>query len=112
MARPRKQTDERRSEQTKERWTLAELEYLNEQAELAGITRAEFIRRRALGYSMPPAPSRSSDPALVSELNRIGVNVNQLARATHRGSDFTRYWADVGGELRQVLTRMLAQHGS
>ena len=69
-------------------------------------------RRRTLGHAVPPAPSRSSDPALVSELNRIGVNVNQLARATHRGSDFVRYWNVVGEELRTVLGKVVGRHGS
>ena len=69
------------------------------------------MRRRVLGRPIPPAPSRSSDPALVSELNRIGVNVNQLARATHRGSDFVRYWNAVGEELRNVLGKVM-RHGA
>ena len=93
MARPKKHDDEKRSEQTKERWTVAELEYLNQQADHAGLTRAEFIRRRALSLPVSPARSPQSDPGLVTELNRLGValksgignNLNQLVHHTHIG---------------------------
>ena len=112
MARPTKQDHEKRSETARFRVTLAEREHIRAQAEAAGLTEAEYLRRRTLGYRVPPAPSRSADPALVSELNRIGVNVNQLARASHRGSEFTRYWRDVGAELRAVLTKAMGGHGS
>lgn len=109
MARPRKEQHEKRSETERFRVTMAEREYIRSQATAAGLTVPDYLRRRALGYSIPPTPTRTSDPALISELNRIGVNVNQLARATHRGSDFTRFWRDVGADLRGVLTRMLEQ---
>lgn len=111
MARPEKQDGEKRSETARFRLTLAEREWLREQASRAGLSETEFMRRRVLGRPIPPAPSRSSDPALVSELNRIGVNVNQLARATHRGSDFVRYWNAVGEELRTVLGKV-TRHGA
>jgi hypothetical protein len=112
MARPSKHEHEKRSETARFRVTLAEREHIRAQAEAAGIGEAEYLRRRALGYQVPPAPARSADPALVSELNRIGVNVNQLARAAHRGSEFTRYWRDVGADLRAVLEKAMARHGS
>lgn len=113
MARPRKQTEEKRSETARFRVTLAEREYICAQARAAGISEADYLRARALGHQIRPAPSRGGvDPALVSELNRIGVNVNQLTRATHRGSDFTRYWMHVAGELRTVLAKMAVADGS
>ena len=112
MARPKKQTDEKRTEQMNTRWTLAEREHIRTQARAAGISDTEYLRRRALGHQIPPAPSRSSDPAMVSELNRVGVNVNQLALATHRGSDFTRHWQHIAGELRTALAKVIGSHGS
>lgn len=112
MARPKKQDGEQRCETARFRLTVAEREYIRSQARAAGITEAEYLRRRALGYSVPPARSGRADPALISELNRIGVNVNQLARAAHRGSDFTRYWADVGRELHITLRKVLDHDGS
>ena len=112
MARPIKEDGEKRSQLMQMRMTLAEREYVRAQAERAGLTPAEYMRRRALGHAIPPAPARSSDPALVSELNRVGVNVNQLARAVHRGSAFADYWQEVGEELRGVLGKVMARHGA
>lgn len=112
MARPKKEQHERRDQRFNLRYTLAEIEHLRTQAAAAGLDPHEYARRRTLGHAVPPAPQRSSDPALISELNRIGVNVNQLARASHRGSEFTRYWRDVGTDLRALLERVMARHGS
>ena len=113
MARPKKTDAEKRSQVVNMRFTIAEHEHLRVQADAAGLSVSDYVRRRAIGYTVPPAPSRaSSEPALISELNRIGVNVNQLARASHRGSEFTRHWRDVGAELANILSRVVARHGS
>ncbi|MEM9128423.1 MAG: plasmid mobilization relaxosome protein MobC [Pseudomonadota bacterium] len=112
MARPTKDQHEKRNQRFNLRFTLAEIEHVRSQAQAAGLEPHEYLRRRALGHAVAPAPSSSSDPAIVSELNRIGVNVNQLARATHRGSDFTRYWMHIAGELRTTLEKVMAGHDS
>lgn len=112
MARPSKAAHEKRTQRFNLRFTLAEIEHVRSQAAATGLDPHEYLRRRALGYAVPPAPQRSADPALVSELNRIGVNVNQLARASHRGSEFTRYWADIGHELKVVLRQMVMRDGA
>ena len=109
MARPKKEQHEKRDQRFNLRFTLAEIEHVRLQASHAGLDPHEYLRRRALGHAIPPAPQRSSDPALVSELNRIGVNVNQLAHAAHRGMDFTQHWAGVSAELRAVLTKVMAR---
>lgn len=108
MARPKKQDQEKRTEQTNERWTLAEIEFLDEQARLAGISRTEFIRRRSLSLAVTAAPARSiSDPALVTELNRIGVNLNQIAKATNAGRGMPHSLAALQAELRTALQKVL-----
>ena len=107
MARPKKQDGEKRSETARFRVTVAEREYIRAQAIAAGIPETEYLRRRTLGYAVPPARSGLSDPALVSELNRIGVNVNQLARATHRGSDFVHVWRIIGQQLSETLAKVI-----
>ena len=114
--RPKKTNAEKRSERFNLRFTEAEIEHLRLQAQAAGIEPHEYARRRVLGErahlpSQPSVLGRRADPALVSELNRIGVNVNQLTRATHRGSDFAAYWREVGDELRAALAQVL-RHGS
>ncbi|MEM6888166.1 MAG: plasmid mobilization relaxosome protein MobC [Pseudomonadota bacterium] len=111
MARPEKKPNEKRSEVARFRVTIAERAFLRSQAEAAGLTEADYLRKRALGMPVR-ASSERSDPALVSELNRVGVNVNQLARATHRGGDFTEYWRDLGSRLEGILVRLLDRDGS
>ncbi len=111
MPRPRKETPERREEQIKLRLTLAELEHLRTQAERAGLTAAEYGRRRILGHEVTPRAARA-DAALVSELNRIGVNVNQLAHAVNTDPEFTRDWRFVLTELRHVLAKVAGVYDS
>lgn len=106
MPRPRKSADELRSETARVRLTLSEREQLREQSARAGLDEAEFMRRRILGLPVTPTRSRT-DPALVAAVNRVGVNVNQLAAATHMGRDFTRFWREIGDELRGVLAKAL-----
>ena len=43
---------------------------------------AEWLRELALGQK-PRRQPKSVDPALLFELNRIGVNLNQIARKLH-----------------------------
>lgn len=110
MARPTKAEHEKRTERYNLRLTLAEREQLASQARAAGLPESEFIRRRLLGQPLPPR-RLVTDPALVAELNAIGNNVNQLARATHTGRQFQQYWHAIGEELRGVLAKALAGIG-
>jgi hypothetical protein len=111
MARPAKDANERRGAQVKIRLTEAEHDFLSESAAAAGLTVSELVRRRALGVRVQPSPTRS-EAALVSELHRIGVNVNQLARSVNRGRDLPDFWAEIGADLRKTLDTVLARYGS
>ena len=46
---------------------------------------AEWMREIALDEK-PKIPAPTADPKLLYELNRIGVNLNQIARQLHRSS--------------------------
>ncbi|MCA8890894.1 MAG: plasmid mobilization relaxosome protein MobC [Hyphomonas sp.] len=106
MARPTKAENEKRTERYNLRLTLAEREWLASQARAAGLSEIDYVRRRILGQ--PVANRRTvTDPALIAELNAIGHNVNQLARATHTGRQFQQYWREIGDELRRVLALAL-----
>lgn len=108
MARPRKQEHERRTASVRADLTEAEKTYVQEQAAKAGLSEAEYTRRRVLGFAVAsPAAARRADPAVVTELNRIGVNVNQLARAVHTDRDFAKFWLEIGQELRGVLAKVV-----
>ena len=106
MARPKKDDQDARTHQTNQRWTAAELAHLDLQSARAGLSRSEFIRRAALNQALPSSAT-SIDPTVIVALNRVGNNVNQLARSVHRGRDFPDYWQAIGEELRCVLHRAL-----
>ena len=105
MARPTKTDAEKRNQQTNERWTLAELLYVDQQAKMAGLSRADFIRFSALEKKIV-APPRQADAQLLSELNRIGVNVNQLARDYNSDREFTNDWRMVRDRLLDILDKV------
>jgi AMMECR1 domain-containing protein len=108
MARPRRKDNEQSTASVRAGLTDAEKVYLQDQAAKAGLSEAEYTRRRILGYAVPSASSRQrTDPVLINELNRIGVNVNQLSRAVHTDREFVKYWHDIGEELKRVLAKVL-----
>ena len=111
MARPTLAPEERRTEQVKIRLTLGEAEFLREQADIAGMSLSELVRRRALGLPVQPTPSRI-DGRLLAELNRIGVNVNQLARSIHTGREFRGDWRAIREKLTRVLAEVSRAYGS
>ena len=113
MARPRKMAHEKRDRRLNLRLTSAELAHLCLQAERAGLASHEYVRRRALGHTVVAANSaKRADPALISELNRVGVNLNQLAKATNMGRRFSGVWGQLAIELSRVLAMVMATDGS
>lgn len=112
MARPEKHDHEKRTERFQFRVTIAEREHVLEQAAKIGIKPADYARNRTVGHVVA-APSRPKfDAKLVSEINRIGVNVNQLTQAVHMNRDFVKYWRDIGRELEAVLEKLVDSNGS
>lgn len=86
MARPRKTAEERRDAVLGVRLTAAELAGVEQAASAHGITPADFLRRRALGYRLPPLEAEYQAMAsLAAALMPIGVNLNQLTRAANSG---------------------------
>lgn len=111
MARPQKAPDDKRCESVRSTMTVKEKLHVTEQAKLAGLSEAEFVRRRCLGYVVPPARPLADEQLLAEvnrlswEINRIGVNVDQLLLATYRGTDFVNYWGNIGQEVRDLANR-------
>lgn len=104
--RPIKQADERRCIQINLRVTIAEHDYYAEQAERVALSVSEYLRRAGLDLKVT-APKSLADAALTRELNAVGNNVNQLARAANRGQDERDYWRAVGNRLCHVLDEVL-----
>ena len=85
MARPRLGEAERRTRTIGVRVTEAEAEELRERAQAARLSMGAYLRRRALGQRVRMAELRLG-AAELRELNRIGVNLNQMARALNSGA--------------------------
>ena len=81
MARPRLDEEERRTGTVGVRVTAAEATELRERAQAARLSMGAYLRRRALGQRVRMAAERRLGAAELRELNRIGVNLNQMARA-------------------------------
>lgn len=110
MGRPKKLPDERRTETIRARVTVAEFEHVHQQARAAGLDVSEYVRRRAVGYVVPPAPvHRRADPGVVTELNRLGLelkaignNANQIALALNAGRRSSQPWEEVVRRIKQL----------
>jgi hypothetical protein len=115
MARPTKHPDEQRSQTARARVTAAEHEHIKQQASLAGLGVSEFVRRRLLGYEVPSAATRSADPGLVTEINRLGLelraignNANQLALAAHTNRRAATSWESVVDRIHALAGQVTA----
>lgn len=107
MARPPKSPDERRAARLPgPRLTDAELLHIEAQAAAAGLGLAEYVRRCVLGRRVDPARPVADDQLLL-ELNRVGVNLNQIARALNADRPERADLAAALGELRVVLAQMV-----
>lgn len=103
--RPRKQALEQRSVQNKQRYTRAELDYIQQMAHYAGLTVSEYIRRAALKIVIKP-PRTSVPREAMAELNRIGININQIARALNRGRECPPYIEDAFLKLNATMDKL------
>ena len=79
--RPTKPPEEKRTERYGLRLSPNEMEELEERCEAAGLSKAEYLRRRALGKPV----STKVDQEMTRELNRVGTNLNQIAYRANRG---------------------------
>ena len=86
MARPRLRETERRTRTIGVRVTEVEAEELRERAHAARLSVGAYLRRRGLGQRVRIVADRRLGAAELRELNRIGVNLNQMARVINSGA--------------------------
>lgn len=110
MARPRKDAQTARATRFNLRLTAAERARLDEAARAAGQSPTDYARARLLGPEEVPrfvVPVRHQvDPAIVVALNRIGANLNQLARRANSGDMLQP------GELPEVLAALRSERNA
>ena len=86
MPRPRKPEAELRSRTIGVRVNTAEAAEIAERAGAARMTTTGYMRKRALGQPVREAAVLRLGAAERVELHRIGVNLNQIARALNAGA--------------------------
>ena len=111
MARPKKEQREARTVRFNLRFSPGEWSEVEPKVATAGLAPAEFCRLAVLGQptpavsSHPPSFPPAGAPAGVSHivaLNRVGVNLNQIARALNAQAGF------VPEDLQETLQRVNA----
>ena len=97
--RPRKDPRDRRTKRYGLRLSPKEYEEIQDRAERAGLSVAEYLRRRALGKPI----STKVEKKTTEELNRIGVHLNQIARRASSGD-----LPDVASEAEAAIQEVRA----
>jgi len=107
MVRPLKSPAERRDTQLNLRLTAAERAELELYASAFGITAAEFVRSRTLGYRLPATRARERELARVgTALIRLGVNLNQIAMHMNAGRGAPDYLAHLIARIEAELDKL------
>lgn len=106
MARPLKSAETLRSERLPGvRLTSAERVHVEAQARTAGLSVAEYQRRLLVGHQVRAARPRLEDRFL-SQLNRVGSNVHQIARALNFRQGIPNDIAQTMQELRVLIEKI------
>ena len=105
--RPEKARDEQRSERLPDiRVTLAERHHVETMAALAGLSLTEFSRRAILGQRITARREQQAAHGALVELNRVGVNLNQIARAVNRGRDLPPEFAEILAQIHAAILKL------
>jgi len=109
MARPKKEIAERQDKRFPTvRCTATELADLYAKSHKAQLTLSEFIRRSSLKGKI--IIKKSVDPmnfSLIHELNKIGTNLNQIAKKANSTGDVSKSITKVNEKIEKVLDRIL-----
>ncbi|WP_420614778.1 MobC family plasmid mobilization relaxosome protein [Candidatus Palauibacter sp.] len=111
MARPRKPEAERRSRTIGVRVTTAEAAEIAERAGAARMTTGGYMRRRALGQPVREAVVHRLGVRERVELRRIGVNLNQIARALNSGASAPPGTLETVERVRKLTSDLLSEEG-
>ena len=85
MARPKIDPSKRRSESVRVSLSPAEVTAIHEKAAKANTNVTAFVRAAALAKPVTVTQSQGMDFETRQELRRIGVNLNQIAKAMNAG---------------------------
>lgn len=103
--RPSRAERENRADRVAFRLTAEELERVQAEAERVGVSVSEYCRAAALGQRVRVRSAPDLSAALVS-LNRVGVNLNQVARTLNAGQPVPVDLDEVLAEVRAAVERL------
>lgn len=92
------------------RLTTDELARVQAEAERAGVSVSEYCRAAALGQRVRVRSAPDLSAALVS-LNRVGVNLNQIARTLNAGQPVPADLDEVLAEVQAAVERLAEIEG-
>lgn len=108
IGRPRKAPEEARTERLSGiRVTTAERVYIEAQSARAGLSVADYLRACALDRRLTSRRA-STDERMLSEVNRIGVNLNQIAARVNFTGQLAEDFTDVLADIRAAMGRVAA----
>lgn len=112
--RPKKQEHELRNARLPAvRLTTAERVDLELKAARAGVDLSEWVRQQLTAAPIKRMTPARADASLISELSRIGNNLNQVARSLNRGRDADPHHIDhIMGQLHSTLEGLARRYGS
>lgn len=107
MGRPRKAKGEGRTERLAGlRLTPAERAYADELAARTGCDLSELQRRSLLRLPIPPPRDGGELAAFIVALDRVGNNLNQIARHQHTTGAVAADALDVLAEVKAIVSRV------
>lgn len=109
MARPKKEIDEKQNRRFPTvRCTEKELSSLRSLSAKAQLTLSDFIRQKALkGRVIVKKSMNPMNFALINELNKIGINLNQIAKKANSTGDIANSIVSVNKKIEIVLDKLL-----
>lgn len=112
MARPKIDPSKRRSESVRVSLSPAEITMITDKAAKAHTNVTAFVRAAALAKPVTVTQSQAVDFETRQELRRIGVNLNQIAKALNAGrQDLPASLELACSQLNQLFDQWLP-HGS
>lgn len=88
-----------------------EMSFIDEQAAKASLSVSEYVRLSATRRKIASRQTPLEDKMLL-ELNRAGVNLNQIAKGVNRGHGLPHDMDEAMRELRLVLAKVWAAYDS
>lgn len=111
MARPRITQPKRKTQQIIFRVTSDEYDFLSAVARRAGLSVNALSRHSTLSKSKRILIKRvqSANPALINQLQRIGVNLNQIARRVNQSGRVFHTLLPLCEELERIINKEISE---